>query len=157
MKIRLLAAAVTLIAAGAHAGPASLQRNPAIAPDSLSGTVIKCWTTPGGSSGSATDYCVPSVPASGYAVNIQVYAPAGGTYSYAWTVPALPPPFGAKQSIFSGCTSTTSYCNLTVGSAGSDLDNTIFVTVTDTATSETLPLEATYWIPAVCGGGSSWC
>lgn len=157
MKTRYPFVAVLLIAAGAHAGPMSLQRNVTIAPDSLSGTSIKCWTNPGGSSGSATDYCVPSVPASSYTVNIQVYAPAGGSYGYAWTVPALPPPFGAKQTVFSGCTSTTSYCNLTVGSAGSDLDNTIFVTITDTATSETLDLEATYWIPAVCGGGSYWC
>ncbi len=123
---------------------------------SLAGTDLKCsFNTPGST---PSNLCAPSVPRTSYSVIFQAYPPAGGSYSYAWTVPPLSPPFASKQSIFSGCTSTSSWCTLSVNSAGADLDNTIGVTVTDLATSQTVNVVSSYTVPAVCSAPFlHWC
>lgn len=122
--------------------------------DSLAGTTFKCAVSPPTALVHHETACGATIPNSNYAVVFKVFAPAG-SYTYQWQVPS---PQG--QSIYSGCTSTSGTCTLTVSRVG-DHDNTIGVIVTNTSTNETFSDVASYSTPATCWqpafGGWVWC
>jgi len=86
-----------------------------------------------------------SMPAGSYSANFRVMN-LNGSYSYAWSVPAL---YASK--VTSGCTSTSSYCvigNLTPTRA-------VTVSVTISQSGQSSSLEATAYIEQWCG--NSYC
>jgi hypothetical protein len=148
MKSSLFCASIALVLATAaiHAPAASASEATIDSGDvvnSLSGTQLKCDVAP---SPNFVTYCQSGTPQSPtYQVTFKVFAPVGGPYAYAWTVPSL-----MGQSISSGCTSTSSVCVLRVNNYGSHL-NTIYVTVVDPVTNESVSTDASYETWAVCG------
>jgi hypothetical protein len=140
----LLSAALVLAVGGVGAAESKAAAEAGPGLQSLSGTVLKCAVSPPTTLVYHDDYCIGSVPNSSYGVVYQVFVPAGGPYTYAWTVPSL-----RGQTVYSGCTSTSSLCSLTVSRVG-DHDNTISVTVTDPATGETISDSVPYSTLATC-------
>lgn len=140
-------------AAASAAEPATIADGPVL--QSLTGTTLKCAVSPPTSLMYRDDYCISTIPNSSYAVVYQVFVPAGGPYTYSWTVPSL-----RGQSIYTGCTSTSNICSLTVSRVG-DHDNTISVTVTDPSTGEQVSDSVPYSTIATCYnaafGGWYWC
>ena len=126
------------------------------APDTLTGTELKCAVQPPATPTYTANSCGSSIPYSNYTVLYKVFAPAGGSYSFAWTVPPV-----RHQAIASGCTSTSNLCYLSVARSGSDTENTISVVVTDLSNGATLTDDAYYLVLATCanpiGTGWVWC
>jgi len=127
--------------------------------DTLAGTTLKCAVSPPTTLVYHENACGATIPNSNYAVVYQVFVPTGGRYSYTWDVPSL-----RGQSIYTGCTSSSNICSLTVSRVG-DHDNTIRVTVTDSSNGATISDSASYSTAATCystifgsgTGGWYWC
>jgi hypothetical protein len=113
----------------------------------LGGEQLGCYVSPTRTYPQASpDYCYNnSMPASSYTATFQVMN-LNGSYSYAWSVPAL---YASK--IVSGCTSSSSTCvlgNLTP-------TKVITVSVTISQSGQSSSLEATADIEPWCG--NDWC
>jgi hypothetical protein len=85
--------------------------------------------------------CATSWAAPSYSVSFVVQG-GSGTYSYAWPVPRY-------ATVGSGCTSTSSYCALTIRGTIAEHDLFMSVVLTQSGIQTTLTAEAD--VPAVCG------
>jgi hypothetical protein len=136
--LSLLAVAVSVVFLGV------LSASPAGA---LGGESLGCRVSPGGTSDYANP-CSGYGPAGSYLGEFQVLN-GTGTYSYAWTVLA-------GQAIVGGCTSTTSYCQVTTTvQNGGAARIKVSVQLTQGGASETLTALA--WVTGECYINGNYC
>lgn len=132
-------ALLLLLSLAAALGMSLVSTGPAMA---IGGESLACQVN---ASGLSSPECGPRNAAGTYSVMFQVVN-GSGSYSYSWSVPRPPS---------SGCTSTSSYCIISVvPSGGSDLQITGSVTITQSGQSAGLTATAT--IPATCSAGGSY-
>jgi hypothetical protein len=136
MRKAFLSLAAAAMALGVLALPVS-------SASAVSSPTLVCNIQPSGTT-VFSSVCSSSYAAAHYGVTFEVQG-GSGTYSYAWTLPSM----GSWGAIYSGCTSTSSVCELLIRGTPTERDMFVSVVLTQGGTQTTLTDEA--FVPGVCG------